>query len=375
MALPAEQFSLFAPSASEAAGQHRVIHAISPSRYSGAERLMTRLVPRLEQRGHAIHCVCSRRSPAMAEFRAAGITIEPLSIGGKLNLLAPQTLERAASQYRADFLHTHLSSASWWAGWSETCGGTASLGHVHGFTSAMWHRRQKHLLAVSQAVKDHLVQQGISADRISVLRNAVDPEDIQPTRLPAVVREQLGAGATTPVIGCFAHLSPKKGWAELFQAIPTVLRSFPDANFWCVGEGPLRQQLVDEARREGFLSRVRLTGYRRDVADLMRAVDVVVLPSHREPLGLVFIEAGLLSRPVIGCTSGGAPELIQQNESGLLVPPYDPTALASAIKTLLDNPQRAREMGRRGNELARAEFTWEKYLDNLEQIYDRMRDS
>jgi glycosyltransferase involved in cell wall biosynthesis len=300
--------------------------------------------------------------------------MEPLSIGGKINLLAPQTLERSAHRFRAQFLHTHLSSVSWWAGWSEQFGGVPSLGHVHGFTSALWHSRQKHLVAVSQAVKDHLVGQGIAPERITVLRNAVDPDDIQPTRLPAVVRQELDADATTPVVGCFAHLSPKKGWAELMQAIPAVLRSFPKANFWCVGDGPLRESLVAEARREGFLSKVRFTGYRRDVADLMRAVDIVALPSHREPLGLVFIEAGLLSRPVIGCTTGGAPELVLQNETGLLVPPYDAAALATAIKTLLDNPHQARDMGRRGNDLARADFTWDKYLDDLETVYERMCD-
>jgi glycosyltransferase involved in cell wall biosynthesis len=373
MALAALDFSLFSPPASETSGVHRVVHAISPSRYSGAERVLARLVPRLEARGHAIHCVCSRHSAALPEFRSAGVVIEPLSIGGKLNLLAPQALQRSAERFRAHFLHTHLSSASWWAGWSEQFGGIPSLGHVHGFTSAVWHRQQTHLLAVSQAVKNHLVEHGIDDHRITVLRNAVDPDDVLPKRLPAVVREEFGAQPDSPIVGCFAHLSPKKGWADLFQAIPQVLRSFPNACFWCVGEGPLRAELKAVAAREGFLAQVCFTGFRRDVADLMRAVDLVVLPSHREPLGLVYLEAGLLSRPVIGCNAGGAPELILQNETGLLVPPQNPQALANAIKTLLDSPQRAREMGRRGNELARTEFTWTKYLTKLEAVYERMR--
>jgi glycosyltransferase involved in cell wall biosynthesis len=351
-----------------------VVQAISPSRYSGAERVLARLVPRLEARGHAVHSVCSRHSPALAEFRAAGLTVEPLAIGGKLNLLAPQRLERAAARFRAHFVHTHLSSVSWWAGWSEQFGGTRSLGHVHGFTSAVWHRQQTHLLAVSQAVKDHLVQQGIAGDRISVLRNAVNSDDVVPRRLPAVVREEFGAQADTPVIGCFAHLSAKKGWHDLFHAIPHVLRSFPRANFWCVGEGPLRAELTALAQREGFFPQICFTGYRRDVADLMRATDLVVLPSHREPLGLVYVEAGLLSRPVIGCNAGGTPEVILQNDTGLLVPPQDSFALATAIKTLLDNPDRARQMGRRGNDFARTEFTWEKYLTRLEEVYTTMRE-
>jgi glycosyltransferase involved in cell wall biosynthesis len=371
MGHPARSFSLFAPTPSDAVSRHRIVQVITPSRYSGAERVLARLVPRLEARGHALHSVCSRHSPAIAEFRMAGLAIEPAAIGGKANLLAPHVLQRVAQRYRTDFFHTHLSSASWWAGWLEKFGGTPSLGHVHGFTSAIWHRSQKHLVAVSQAVKMHLVEQGIQADRITVIHNAVDPTDIQPQRLPARVREELGAGPKTPVIGCFAHLSPKKGWADLFRAIPIVLRSFPQAQFWCVGAGPLRETLLAEADREGFVQQLRMTGFRRDVADLMRAVDVVVLPSHREPLGLVYIEAGLLCRPVIGCTTGGAPEVIEHNENGLLVPPKAPQALAAAMMTLLDNRRNAEALGRRGRERACSDYSWPGYLDQLETVYAR----
>ena len=372
MAAAAEKFSLFQPSPSDAAQQLRIVQAITPSRYSGAERVMSRLAPKLEAIGHAVHCVCSKQSPAISEFREAGISIEAISIGGKINILAPQALQRVANQFRADLLHTHLSTASWWAGWLEQFGGPPSLGHVHGFTSAFWHSRQSHLLAVSQAVKNHLVEQGLDGERITVLRNAVDPNDIQPQRLPAMVREELGADADTPIVGCFAHLSPKKGWADLFLAIPTVLRSFPKAQFWCVGSGPLNETLQSQARREGYAHQVRFTGFRRDVADLMRAVDVMALPSHREPMGLVYLEAGLLDRPVIGCTTGGAPEVILQNETGLLVPPKDNSALATAILTLLDNREQSATMGRRGRDRALSEFAWTNYLQSLETVYQRV---
>ena len=244
---------------------------------------------------------------------------------------------------------------------------------MHGFTSAVWHRQQKHLIAVSHAVKDSLVEQGIEPTKISVLHNAVDPADVQPRRLPALIREELGAAAETPVVGCFAHLSAKKGWLELVRAMPLILRDVPEAQLWCVGDGPLRDTLQDEAEREGVAGRVRFTGFRRDVADLMRAVDVVALPSYREPLGLVYLEAGLLGRPVVGCKAGGAPEVIRDQDSGLLVPPHDSVALAEAISRLLLNRAEARQMGHRGLERARDEFNWSGYLDKLLDVYDIMR--
>jgi glycosyltransferase involved in cell wall biosynthesis len=309
------------------------------------------------------------------EFAAAGLDVKPMAIGGKVSLWAARYLEQAARTFQADFLHTHLSSASWWAGWSERWGGTPSLGHVHGFTNAAWHRQQSHLIAVSQAVKDYLEAQGIAGERITVIHNAADADDMRPTRLPAAVRESLGADVHTPVVGIFAHLSAKKGWLDLFAAIPMILASEPRAQFWCVGAGPLDQRLHKAARRGGFQDAVRLTGYRRDVADLMRAVDVVALPSHREPCALVFIEAALLARPVIGCRSGGTPELVADNETGLLVPPRDPESLAKAILTMFQNRVQAQTMGRRGRERALDQFSWSRYLTELEKVYDGMRGS
>ena len=104
-----------------------------------------------------------------------------------------------------------------------------------------WHRRQSHLLAVSGAVRDDLVAQGIPAERITVLYNALDADEFRPTRDPLAVRAEFGADATTPVIGTFAHLSLKKGYRELFAAMPQVLAKFPTAQFWIMGQGAARR--------------------------------------------------------------------------------------------------------------------------------------
>ena len=188
----------------------------------------------------------------------------------------------------------------------------------------------------------------------------VDPNDMRPTRSRADVRRELGAELDTPVVGTFAHLSPKKGHRELVQAAALVLNCLPKAQFWCFGEGPLRSELEQTARELGIADRFKLFGFRRDVPDLMHAIDVMCLPSCREPFGLVYVEAALAEKPVIACRAGGAPEIITHGETGLLVPPprirrsgeRQITALADAIFTLLDNRTAAAAMGRRGRESA-----------------------
>src|SRR3954470_3429286 len=191
----------------------RVLHAITPSKLAGAETFLARLMRRASLDQFVSHLVTSR-SRANRELLAANLPFDRLAIGGKANILAVPRLALAARRFQADLLHSHLSTASWWCGWLEQLGGPPSIGHVHGFTSAKWHRHQGHLIACSNAVRQDLVAKGITSNRITVMHYPIDPNDMRPTRSPADIRRELGAQRDTPVIGTFAHLSSKKGHRE-----------------------------------------------------------------------------------------------------------------------------------------------------------------
>jgi glycosyltransferase involved in cell wall biosynthesis len=106
----------------------------------------------------------------------------------------------------------------------------------------------------------------------------------------------------------------------------------------------------------------------------MHAIDVMALPSHREPCALVYVEAALSRKPTIGCRAGGAPESIADGDTGLLVPARDSEAIANAILTLLTNRARAQQMGQAGYERACELFGWERFIETLEEVYDRVLD-
>jgi len=143
---------------SDSAPLRRVLQVITPSHMSGAEMQLVRLTRRMEARGHLFSTLIKRKCPAAAEMRRLGLEVDELPIGGKLNLAALAILAHRARQLRAHVVQSTLSTASWWCGWLDRLGGPPSIGHVQGFTSARWHRHQTHLLAVSQAVKDDLVE-------------------------------------------------------------------------------------------------------------------------------------------------------------------------------------------------------------------------
>ena len=98
----------------------------------------------------------------------------------------------------------------------------------------------------------------------------------------------------------------------------------------------------------------------------------MALPSHREPCALVYIEAALLAKPIVACKSGGTPEIVAHGETGLLTPPFQAPAIATAINTLLDNPRQAAHMGRRGKDRALVDFTWPRFFRQLEKAYERV---
>jgi glycosyltransferase involved in cell wall biosynthesis len=352
----------------------RVLQVITPSHMSGAEMQLVRMTPHLEARGHAVATLIKRGSPAIPEMHRFGVKTIPRRISGKFNPAALPLLAQAARGHRADIIQSTLSTASWWSGWLEKLGGPPSIGHVQGFTSAAWHRNQSHLLAVSHAVKRHLTKQGIDPDQCTVLHNAISPDDFYATRDPLLVRAELGAEADTPVVGTFAHLSRKKGYRELFEAMPAVLRQIPKAQFWIVGEGNLWGDLHKLAEQTGVMQNVRFLGFRRDVANLMNAIDVMCLPSHREPCALVYVEAALSRKPSIACRSGGAPESIAENETGLLVPAGDGPAVAAALLTLLTNRDYAMRMGCAGYDRAVGLFGWDRFVHTLERVYERVLD-
>jgi len=137
-----------------------------------------------------------------------------------------------------------------------------------------------------------------------------------------------------------------------------------------VGEGPAEKTLRALSEQLGIGSRVVFAGMRRDIPQLLALMDIFVLPSLYEGFGIAILEAMATGKPVVASTVGGIPEFVVSGESGLLVPPGDSIALAAAIRQLLDQPERAKLMGRRGQEHVRQYYSIESVVRQHEQLYE-----
>ena len=221
-------------------------------------------------------------------------------------------------------------------------------------------------IAISQAVEAAILARGeVAPARLSVVRNGIETP-----RAPdenAVLPDDLRAP-----IACVARLQKEKDIPTLIRAMK-ILRDSGDANARCIiaGEGAEKDNLRALIDSEGVSENVHLAGFTPLAGAIMDAARVCVLPSVAEPFGLAIVEAMAHRRAVVAVDAGGPREIVT-GETGFLVPPSDPSAMAHALKTLLDDPKRAKKMGAAGFKRFESEFTSERMARETLAVYRRV---
>jgi len=210
---------------------------------------------------------------------------------------------------------------------------------------ARWSDR---IICLTEAERqDHLRFRAGPPEKFEVIHSGVDVERFRRARLASSphMRRTLGLPEDGPLVGCVARLVPIKGVRHLLEAVPLVRAAVPQATVVFVGDGPLRSELERRAAVLGLDGAVAFLGLRRDVAEIVALCDVVVLPSLNEGMGKAAVEAFAAGRPVVGSRISGIQDVITDGQTGLLVPPADPEALARAIIHCLTCPVLTDAMG------------------------------
>jgi glycosyltransferase involved in cell wall biosynthesis len=164
------------------------------------------------------------------------------------------------------------------------------------------------------------------------------------------------------------HLSPVKGHADLIDAAARLARE-RRVKLFLIGDGPLRPSLESRGASLGLGDGIVFTGVRADVAPLLAMLDVVVVPSHTEGMSNALLEAMAMGRAVIATAVDGNLDVVSDGVTGLLVPPRDPAALAAALVRLVDDPERARQMGRAARARIEEAFTLQAMVASHEELY------
>ncbi|MFN3476458.1 MAG: glycosyltransferase [Candidatus Methylomirabilales bacterium] len=228
------------------------------------------------------------------------------------------------------------------------------------------------IVANSEAVKEDVIrQEKVEPAKVRVVYNGIDPSLYDVPADPAL-RAELKIPEEAKIVGVVANLIHYKGHRSFLKACQTIKRKHGAVKFLLIGDGPLRGQLEELARELGLEQDVRFLGSRHDIPELLALMDVAVLPSLEEGFPNAVLEAMAAGKPVVATRVGGVPEAVIHGETGLLVPPKDPQALADAILALLDDPPRAEEMGKAGRERVKKEFGLDRMVWEMEGLYEEL---
>jgi glycosyltransferase involved in cell wall biosynthesis len=229
-----------------------------------------------------------------------------------------------------------------------------------------------HHIAISQFVRDSAIERtGLDPTRTSVVYRGVPSSWFQEPARDALeaLRQEVSAGKPYPLLLNVGRLMPQKGQRYLIEAMADVVRCFPKALLLIVGQGYLRDQLTELRDQLGLTEHVRFLGARTDVRALLDLCDIFVFPSLYEGLGVALVEAAGAGRPAIASRVGPLPEVVQDDVSGILVPPQSPQAIAEAVLSLAQDPERMRAMGRAAQQRARAMFNAQHVARQTDEVY------
>ncbi|HMI91437.1 MAG TPA: glycosyltransferase family 4 protein, partial [Polyangiales bacterium] len=230
-------------------------------------------------------------------------------------------------------------------------------------------------LIIANSAASAVPYQRAVPEKVEIVHNGVDLEEYAPGAFPVVPwRERIGAAAHDLLIGFTGNLVPRKGVDVLIRAFARVQARRPDLQLLIAGRVPIgsptdyREHYAALARSLGVEARVHFLGFVADVRPLVRALDVLVLPSLQEPFGRSIIEAMALGTPVIASRVGGIPEVLDDGVDGLLVPPADDLALGHALERLVSDAALRTALSARAEQEVRARFDVARLTEQMQQL-------
>lgn len=364
----------------------RVLHIVTTLDIGGAEAQILEVVRRLDR---------ARFTPVVAwlkgvgelapAFEEAGIRTVNLRLGERPGPESLRETIRCFRELKPHVVHTHLGKA-------DVVGGIAARFTGVPVVVSTKHNEDAYLRfppvglagrAVAQLADEIVVISGavgrflkrkmfLPERRMRLIRYGYPPNGAAGGTDEAISRElkaEFGLAEDAKVVSCIARLTKQKGLYDLLRAMSLLRDAAPEARLLIVGRGELGLKLAEHVKLLGLEPTVRFTGFRRDISRILRGSDLMVLPSHWEGFGMVLLEAMEAGIPVVGTRVGAIPEVVAAGETGIIVPPKDPDALATGMVRMLRHPEEAAAMGLAGQRRLADVFGIDEAVARHEELY------
>jgi len=364
----------------------KILHIQKVKGIAGSEKHLLTLIPELVRLGYPVEMLVlannlEQTSAFVNRMLRSSIPTEVALMSGHLDLRILYKIRRWIAERRYDLVHTHLVHADLYGTLAARLAGVpAIISSKHGFAASGWRGRriygfidrivaqlQQRIIVISKGLGDWLVQnKRLPRHKLELIHYGLDRSRFiaeADGRPPPFRIEGL-------VIGTVGRLIKQKALDVLIQAFAEVRGCHPDSQLVIAGDGPEKgplEALVENLDLSGY---VTFLGYRDDVSTLMRHFDLFVFPTYGEGFGLVLLEAMAWEKAVVATRTTSIPEIVADQDTGLLVPPGEPRSLAAAISVLLDDPERRRSMGVRGRQRLDSLFSVERMVQQTARVYE-----
>jgi len=362
----------------------RVLFLSPLTKLGGEELSVLSLARGLMSRGHEVE-LATEGGDFLEEFIAAGLEVHLMAMNARRPggiVATSRPLRRLLETRGFDVIHSQEVFPTIIAELARRFPGRlpgALIYHYRGVRPRMMPLVTRvlppvveHIVTNAEANRQAFLHRGVSPDKVRTIYNGVAFDEFDRATEDPALRAELGVGPLDPVAGVVGRLHPVKGHRPFLEAARIVLDAVPRAWFLLVGDGPLRGELEAAAHELGIQDRVRFLGFRRDVPQLIKAMDLLVLPSIEEAIGRVLVEAHASGRPAVASRVGGTSEVVEDGVTGYLVPPGDVSALAARMIDVLASPDRGRAMGAAGDARVRPIFGLDAMIDSTLEVYDRV---
>jgi glycosyltransferase involved in cell wall biosynthesis len=371
----------------------RIAHVITESEpFGGAQRNTLLTVAGLARAGEATELVCGPGGRLIPAARDAGVTVHVLDtlvrpIDPWRDARALAGLVSLCRARRYDVVHTHSVKAgllgrlaAWLTGVPlrvhtihgvpfEIDGGVRARAYLayERLLASVTHR----VICVGEVLRQEVAGWGvIPAAKLVTVYSGIDFDAYAPGRPAGEVKRALGLASAWPIVGTVGRLTACKAQADLIDAVARLTAAWPALALVLVGDGELRADLERRARARGITRHVRFLGERDDVPDLLPILDVYAMCSRFEGVGRALTEAMYTARPIVATPVYGVREMIRDGETGLLVPPGDPAALAAAIERLARDRALAARLGAAARAQARALMDSRHMVTTIHALYE-----
>jgi glycosyltransferase involved in cell wall biosynthesis len=358
----------------------RIAQLIESDGPGGAERVVADLATQLQASGapSVVFVPAQGEGWLARQVDGCGVAVEAFHLDRPFSPACARALAAAFRRHRIDIAHSHEFSMAVYGAWASWLAGIPHLVTMHGsrYYAGRLRRRvalrsalgvSKRTIAVSTGLADSMSRElWIPRARIAMVANGVR----RPPPANTTLRDELGLSADDRLLVAVGNLYPVKGHRHLVEAMALLAGSHPTLHLAICGRGHLDEALLTQAREHGLASRVHLLGLRSDVAAVVAAADIFVMPSLSEGLPLALLEAMVAGCAIVASAAGEMRAALDQGAAGVLVPPGDPRALGVAIDRLLNDRQLARTLGARAACKAAAEYDVSTMVRRYSSIYD-----